>query len=266
MASGPHGSTAPAPSRSYHVTVGVFEGPFDLLLHLIARRKLDIYEVPLADITDEYLEVLRGLDVVDLEPATDFLVIAATLLELKAARLLPGEEGDVDEGVLEARDLLYARLLEYRTFKRAAAWLRGRLAAHADYVPRTAGLDEHLAALHPPVELAISGADLARIAARAFADARMQHVDLTHVQPARLTVREAAASVLDELEASSGRLSFAELTAGCRHVAEVVAHFLAVLELYKHGHVDLEQATHLGVLTVVGTRLGSGAEEDEYDG
>ena len=235
----------------YAVAVGSFEGPFDLLLHLIARRKVDIYEVSLSAITDDYLAVLRELDVLDLEVATGFLVVAATLVELKAARLLPGEDDeDGDELALEARDLLYARLLDYRVFKEAAAHLAQRLESFAGYVPRSVRLEDRYAALRPDVELGIDAKRLAAIAARAFADRPDPVVDTSHLQPVRLTVHEAAAMVVAELERAGGRATFRELTAGCRHRVEVVVHFLALLELYKFDLVDLDQPTNFGDLVV----------------
>ena len=247
----PHPGT---PSRHYHVSLGVFEGPFDLLLHLIARRKVDIYEIPLAEITDDYLAVLTTMDVLDLEVTTEFLVVAATLLDLKAARLLPAEEDpELDELALEARDLLFARLLDYRLFKEAAADLRARLLAHDGYIPRDVRLAAPFAALRPEVELPVDAHGLARLAARALADQPSGPVDLSHVQPVRMTVREAAGMVLDELVRADRPLTFTELTAGCRHRAEVIVHFLALLELYKLEQVDLEQATTFGELVVTWT-------------
>lgn len=236
---------------TYHVAVGSFEGPFDLLLHLIARHKVDIYDVPLAQITDDYLAVLRQLEIVDLEVATEFLVVAATLVELKAARLLPGEDDpELDELALEARDLLYARLLDYRTFKEAAGWLADAMVAHRGYVPRSVRLEARYRALVPDVPLPIDAAELAAIGAYALAERPVPVVDLSHLQPVRMTVREAAGMVVDELVRAGGRATFAELTAGCRHRVEVVVHFLALLELYKVGAVDLDQAARFGDIAV----------------
>jgi segregation and condensation protein A len=238
-------------AASYTVSVGSFEGPFDLLLHLIARRKLDIYEIHLAQITDDYIAALRQMEVLDLEVATEFLVVAATLIELKAARLLPGEDDpELEELALEARDLLYARLLDYRTFKEAAGFLRERLAAHVGYLPREVRMEPQLAKLVPEVTLGIAPEDLARIAARALAEQPDPFVDTSHLQPVRMTVREAAGMIADELERAGGRASFRELTAGCRHRIEVIVYFLAVLELYKSHHVDLDQPERFGELRV----------------
>jgi segregation and condensation protein A len=239
-------------AATYHVTVGSFEGPFDLLLHLITRRKVEIWDIAIAQITDEYLAVLRDLDEqLDLEVATEFLIVAATLIELKAARLLPAEDDpELEELSLEARDLLYARLLDYRTFKEASAWVAERMEAFAGYAPREVGLEERYRGVLPDVDLTITAGELAAMAARALADKPEPIVDLSHVQPVRMTVREAAGMVMDELARAGGRASFRELTAGCRHRVEVIVHFLALLELYKLGHLDMDQAASFGDIVV----------------
>jgi segregation and condensation protein A len=238
-------------AASYHVCLPSFEGPFDLLLHLIARHKVDIYEISLADITDDYLAAIRQMETLDLDVATDFVVVAATLIELKAARLLPAEDDpELDEVALEARDLLYARLLDYRIFKEAAALVGQRLDAHSGYVPRRVGLEEPYRACLPQVTLPVDAEGLATLAARALAARPVPTVDLSHLQPVRLTVREAASMVMDELDRAGGRASFRELVAGCRHRIEVIVHFLALLELYKLERVDLEQAASFGELVV----------------
>jgi segregation and condensation protein A len=242
------------PSRmaaSYTVAVGSFEGPFDLLLHLIARRKMDIYEVPLAQITDDYIAVIRSMEVLDLDVATEFLVVAATLIELKAARLLPGEDDpELEELALEARDLLYARLLDYRVFKETAAFLRERVDAHAGYFAREVRLEAQLTRLVPEVALGLTPEELAQLAARALADRPDPTVDTSHLQPVRMTVREAATLVADELERAGGRATFREITAGCRHRIEVIVCFLALLELYKLEQIDLAQIDRFGEITV----------------
>ena len=238
-------------SATYTVSVGAFEGPFDLLLQLIARRQLDIHEIPIAQITDDYLAVLRAMEQVDLEVATEFLVVAATLLELKAARLLPGEDDpELEESALEVRDLLYARLLDYRTFKEAAGWIGARLAANAGYVPREVGLEAPFSDARPAPELGVDAWGLARIAARAFAERPGAEVDVSHLQPVRMTVAEAADLVVGELRRAGGRATFAEVTAGCRHRIERIVCFLAVLELFKHEVVEVGQATTCGEIVV----------------
>jgi segregation and condensation protein A len=236
---------------THTVSVAGFEGPFDLLLQLIARRKLDVWEVPLAQITDDYLTVLREMAELDLEVTTEFLVIASTLMELKASRLLPDEEDpEAEERAIEARDLLYARLLDYRTFKGAAAWLGRRLADNAGYVPRAVGPDPAFRDLGPPVEVGVGPDRLAEIAARAFSEPEPEEVDTSYLQPVPLTVREAAGMVVDELARADGEATFAELTAGCRHRVEVIVHFLSLLELYKLELVDLDQSACFGTLRV----------------
>jgi segregation and condensation protein A len=238
-------------ATTYHVSVGSFEGPFDLLLQLIARRKLDVYEIPLAQITDDYLAVLRDVEELDLEVATEFLIVAATLLELKAARLLPGEDDpELEELALEARDLLYARLLEYRVFKEAATVLAERLGAYDGFVPRLVPLEEAFTRAVPQPELRVTPAELAVLAARALAERPEPVVDVSHLQPVRMTVREAAGLIADEVARAGGRATFRELTRGCRHRIEVVVCFLAALELYKLDQVDLEQAGCFGDLIV----------------
>lgn len=241
-------------NASFHVAVDAFEGPFDLLLHLIARRRLDVCDVPLARITDDYLEALRGWERLDLDVATDFLVVAATLVELKAARLLPEDDDpDADELALEARDLLYARLLDYRTFKRAAGVLRDLFEAGDGFVPRDAGPDGPVRAARPPVELRATPRDLAALAAGVLAQRPDPVVDVSHLTPVALTVGQAAAAVVEELTRAGGSATFDRLTATCRHRLEVVVWFLAVLELYKDGTVDLSQPDGSGAITVAAT-------------
>lgn len=250
---------------TYTVNVASFEGPFDLLLQLIAKRKVDIYEVPIAQITDDYLAALRQFEHIDLELTTEFLMIAATLLELKAARLLPGEEDpEVEERALEARDLLYARLLEYRTYREAAQFLRAAFERHVGYVPRTVGADE-FSDIRPAPELGLAPAAFARLAARVFAEQPPADVDVSHLQPVRMTVPEAADLLVSELTRAGGRAAFRDLTAGCRHPAEVIACFLAVLELYKHEHVDLSQAANFGDLVVSSVATGPVGIVDRYE-
>ncbi len=237
---------------TYHVTVGSFEGPFDLLLHLIARHKVDIYEITLSQITDDYLAVLREMELIDLDVTTEFLVVAATLIELKAARLLPDEDDpELDDLALEARDLLYARLLDYRMFKEAAGYLGSRLESLSGFVPRNVALEDRYTSLVPDTQLGVTPQRLAEIAASALRAKPEPVVDLSHLQPVRITVREAAGMVVQELQRAGGEATFAELTAGCRHRVEVIVHFLALLELYKLELVDLDQAGNFATLRVV---------------
>jgi segregation and condensation protein A len=227
----------------WEVSTPVFQGPFDLLLHLILREQVDLYEVSLAEIVDAYLAELERMQALDLEVATEFLLIAATLVELKARRLLPGpDEVDVDEelGRWAERDLLLSRLLECKTFSDAGAVL-GRMADEASRsVPRMAGPDERFAELAPDPLAGVTPLDLSAAFLRATAPKPVPRVDLHHVTSLMATVPQALAELLDELP----RLrvtTFRRLAQG-RPTIEVVVRFLALLELYKDGRVDLRQA------------------------
>jgi segregation and condensation protein A len=226
----------------WEVSTPVFEGPFDLLLHLILRDQVDLYEVTLADIVDTYLVELERMQALDLEVATEFLLIAATLVELKARRLLPGpDEIEVDEelGRWAERDLLLSRLLECKTFADAGAVLRGLAEEAARSVPRTAGPDERFAALVPDPLAGVTPVDLQAAFLRATAPRPVPRVDVAHITALRASVPDAVAELLDELP----RLrvtTFRRLTEG-RPRLEVVVRFLAVLELFKQGRVDLRQ-------------------------
>jgi segregation and condensation protein A len=238
---------------AYTVSVGDFEGPFDLLLQLIAQRRVDVYEVALADITDDYLAVVRTMDTVDLEATTEFLVIAATLVELKAARLLPtDEEVEVDELAVHARDLLYARLLDYQVFAEAAAFLGGRFDDQAGYVPREVPLEAPFVGLAPPVELRTTGEQLAAIYGEVLADVaeRERPVDTSHLPPIPMTVAQASRDLVDGLAGAGGRATFSALTRGYRAPVMVAVAFLAVLELYKDERVEVTQATHFGDMVI----------------
>jgi segregation and condensation protein A len=238
---------------AYTVTVGEFEGPFDLLLKLIAQRKVDVYDVALADITDDYLAIVRTMDTLDLEATTEFLVIAATLVELKAARLLPtDEEPEVDELAMHARDLLYARLLDFQVFAEAASFMGGRMRDQRGYVPRAVPLEEAFVGCVPPVELTASAADLAALydAAMARQADRDRPVDTSHLPPIPITVEQASRHVVDRLEACGGRATFRALTATYDTSVEVAVAFLAVLELYKNEHVEVSQTHNFGELVI----------------
>lgn len=237
----------------YTVSTPVFEGPFDLLLHLITRDQVDLWEVSISDIVDGYVATLEQMRAsLDLETATEFLLIAAVLLELKARRLLPGRD-DVeieDELALwEERDLLIARLLECKTFKDAAASLN-RLMDHASLsMPRTAGLDERYVDVAPDLLAGVT-ADRLKVAMDGLLAPRPQaRVILDHVAPVRASVRDAVEELLDELP-RCGRITFARLTNGLVERLEVIVRFLALLEMYKQGLVDLEQATSFSELSV----------------
>jgi segregation and condensation protein A len=226
---------------TYQVKLEVFEGPFDLLLHLISRRKVEVTEVDLAEITGDFLASLESIDELDLETATRFLVVAATLIELKAARLLPREEAEELEDLLgEARDLLYARLLEYRAFRHAADLLRARLEANEGYVGRDVILDPELQRLVPETPLTIDVEGLARLAAVATLPRPEPRVDLSHIRKSYISIRDAARLVLAAIPSEGARRTFRALVADHGRGDRVVF-FLALLELYKLGHLDLAQ-------------------------
>jgi len=237
----------------YEVRTPVFEGPFDLLLHLILRSEVELFELSLAAIVDEYLTEIERMESLDLDVATEFLLIAATLVELKARRLLPDVGGtDLDEELLrfEARDLLLARLLEYKTFKDAAAAMV-RLMAKADRsVARVAGPEEPYRSLVPDALDRITSRQLAAAARRAFSPRPEPRVDTDHVAPVRASVADAIGVVLDRLP-EGGVVSFRELVAGASDRVEAVVRFLAVLELYKQGIVELDQTETFGDLRVL---------------
>lgn len=229
-----------------------YEGPFDLLLRLILAEEVDLYEVSLARIVDAYLVEVDQLAHLDLDIATEFLLIAATLVELKARRLLPGRtDVDLDEelSLWEERDLLLARLLECKTFKDVSA-LFGRLAEEADRsVARQVGPDERFAGVAPDLLSGVTPMRLRDAAITALTPRPVPRVDLYHVAPVRVSVADALVELLDELP-RAGRISFARLTADLVERMEVIVRFLAVLELYKQGHVELDQADRCGDITI----------------
>ena len=237
---------------SYAVRTPVFEGPFDLLLHLILKQEVELWEVSLAEIVDAYLTELDRMDQFDLDVATEFLLIAATLVELKARRLLPGvDELELDEELLrfEERDLLLARLLECKTFKDAAQALEAQMRRADRSVPRTAGPEEPYRWMAPdPLEHLRLDA-LRNAALRALSAPPVVVVDTDHIAPVRASVRDAVESVL-RLLPDSEPMSFRALVSGAPHRLEVIVRFLAVLELYKQGMVDILQFTNFGELLV----------------
>ena len=238
--------------RRFTVRLANFEGPFDLLLQLISQHQLDVTEVALHQVTDEFIAYIRALgDDWNLDETTEFLVVAATLLDLKAARLLPtGDvEDEADLGLLEARDLLFARLLQYRAYKQVAALFSELEASALRRYPRSVALEERFAALLPEVMLGVDPQRFAEIAASVFRPKPTQTVSLDHLHTAKVSVREQAALLRVRL-ASSGQASFAELVADCQLTVEVVARFLALLDLYKENVVAFEQVEPLDGLTV----------------
>jgi segregation and condensation protein A len=248
----------------FQVHLDVFEGPFDLLLALISKHKLDITEVALSQVTDEFIGYIRALaDGWDLDQASYFLVVAATLLDLKAARLLPaGEvEDEEDLALLEARDLLFARLLQYRAYKEVAAVFAGRMASAARRFPRRVPLEPRFASLLPEVLLGLGPAEFARIAARTLAPKPPPVVSTDHIHAPRTSVREQAEIISGKLR-QLGRATFRSLTSDCTGTFEVVARFLALLELYREAAVSFEQLAALGELYITWTGT-SGKEGEE---
>lgn len=249
----------------YQVRTQVFEGPFDLLLHLIAKRELDIYDVSLAAITEEYLDHLKQLQELDLDVATEFLVVAATLIEMKAARLLPGPPRDDDELDVSDRDLLIARLLEYRAFKEAAARIASLMAENAGYLPRTAGAGEEFAKLPPDLMARVSPQRFAEIAARVLGPKPAIHVDTSHIAPIRVSVAEAVDEVRAELR-KRRHATFRQLAAGIPDRLNVIVRFLAVLELIKRGEADASQSGTFGEIDVRWLGEATAGPVDEYEG
>jgi segregation and condensation protein A len=250
----------------YEVSTAVFEGPFDLLLHLITRHQVDIYQVSLSSIVDAYVAEIENLRTVNLEVATEFLLIAAVLLELKARRLLPGSDDVDDEEELalwEERDLLLARLFECKTFKDAAAALTRMMDAAARSFPRTAGLEERFVELSPDLLAGVTPHRLRDACVAAFAPRPRPRVDLDHVAPIRASVADAVTELLDVLP-QAGSITFSRLTADVGERLEVIVRFLAVLELFKRGWVDLVQRGNSGDLRI--TWLGPQDEDDDGPG
>ncbi|MEM7139850.1 MAG: segregation/condensation protein A [Actinomycetota bacterium] len=257
----------------YEVHTPVFDGPFDLLLHLILREQVDLYEINLSEIVDAYLVELDRMDRLDLEVATEFLLIAATLVELKARRLLPEDsEIDLDDelGLWEERDLLLARLVECKTFKDAALILR-KLSAHAarSYPRRVGPVEDRFIGLAPDLLERTTPDDLRAAYMKATAPKPVVRVDLSHVTPIKVTVAEAVEELIDELP-RVGRLTFRELTSELVDRIEVVVRFLAVLELFKQGVVELDQPGNFGDINIVWTGGDSVSADaiaiDTYEG
>jgi segregation and condensation protein A len=258
------GEPAAEAAPRFTVRLSNFEGPFDLLLQLIGKHKLDVTEIALSTVTDEFIAHLRALgDELDLDQASEFLVVASTLLDLKAARLLPAAEVEDDDDLelLEARDLLFARLLQYRAYKQAAAFLREREALAVRRHPRDVGLEPRFADLEPELLLGITPAQLAELARRALTPRAPETVSVAHLHAAPVSVAEQLLLVRNALMAA-GTTTFRALTADCAHTVQVVARFLALLELYRQQRVTFEQLTPLGELSV---RWTGGGPDDEDD-
>jgi segregation and condensation protein A len=261
-----------AASGGFSVHLANFDGPFDLLLQLISRHKMDVTEVSLSIVTDEFISYIRGLEASgegwELEQATEFLVVAATLLDLKAARLLPS--GDVEDeedlALLEARDLLFARLLQYRAFKEIAATFSERIATADKSFARVVALDPALAALLPEVLIGVGAQRFAAIAERVLTPKVAPVVAIQHLHMALVSVAEESKMVVEALRHSKS-LSFRNLIADADSTLVVVARFLALLDLYRQGVLRFDQVIALGELQISWTGSLEGEVEitDEFD-
>ena len=253
----------------FSVRVGDFEGPFDLLLNLISKHKLEVTELALHQVTDEFISYIRTQGAEwDLDEASSFLVVAATLLDLKAARLLPsGEvEDEEDLALLEARDLLFARLLQYRAYKEVAALFADRMAHANKRFPRTVGLDPQYTELLPEVLLGLGPDQFAALAARAMQPKSIEEVSVSHLHEQRVSVREQAGVIVDRLRRHR-TTTFRSLIADCDSTLLIVGRFLALLELYRQTLIAFEQITPLGDLTIRWTGHDEGDIDvsDEFD-
>ena len=261
----PAGILGPVP---YEVSTPVFEGPFDLLLHLITRDQVDIYEVSLSAIVDAYVATLEQMAALDLEVATEFLMIAAVLVELKTRRLLPGEpDADPEEelALWEERDLLLARLFACKTFKDAAGAMQRLMDSAGRSYPRVAGLEERFAALTPDFLAGVTPEKIHQAYLSATKPKPVPRVLLDHVAPIRASVAEAVEALVDELP-RLGRITFRRLTSDVAERLEVIVQFLALLELYKRGWVELEQHENFADLTVswLGFEEATGEAEGQW--
>ena len=248
------GSAAPESEAAtpFAVHLDNFDGPFDLLLQLIAKHQLDITEVSLSTVTDDFISHLKTLGgESDLDQTTQFLVVAATLLDLKIVRLLPSAdlEDPEDLALLEARDLLFARLMQYRAFKQAAAVLAERMEVEAKRMPRTVGLDERFTEVLPEVLITLGLDDFARLAAQALEPKEPPVLGLTHLHAPLVSVKEQAATLVDRLR-RAGTSTFRALVADSPDRLTTVARFLALLELYREGAVAFDQMVAMGELSI----------------
>jgi segregation and condensation protein A len=250
----------PDPKPIFNVKLNEFEGPFDLLLSLIAKHELEVTVLALHLVTDDFLTFIRSQgDDWDLEATTEFLVVAATLLDLKAARLLPSGEVEDEEDIarLEARDLLFARLLQYKAFKDVSSWFRSEIELNQKRVPRSVTLEPAFANLLPEVLIGMGANEFARLAKKVFEPKIEPEITLTHLHAPLVSVTEQSSIIVERLR-NSGTLTFRSLVAGAA-VGVVVARFLAILDLFKQSQVTFEQAAPLGDLYVRWT----GSDEGE---
>jgi segregation and condensation protein A len=237
---------------TFRVALGEFEGPFDLLLSLISKHELDITEISLSRVTDEFISYLRGLDSADsLDEASEFLLVAATLLDLKVAGLLPqGELVDAEDvALLEARDLLFARLLQYRAFKEASVWFQSELDAEATRHARSVRLEDKYRQRTPELVWNLTAEDFAALGTLALTPREIPVVGLDHLHAPLVSIREQAAHIVGMLR-SGETFTFRQLVAGADQKGVVIARFLAVLELYRHAAIAFEQLEPLGELSL----------------
>ena len=257
-------------SHFFLVQLEEFSGPFDVLLSLIAKHRLDVTAMALHTVTDDFIAYIKDAgDDWSLDEATEFLVIAATLLDLKAARLLPGGEVEDEEdiAILEARDLLLARLLQYRAFKQMAIDFKLRLETAGRMHPRSVSLEERFMQLMPEVQIGMDPDAFANLASRALEPKLPEVISVAHIHAARVSVREQAAIIVERLR-RVGNATFRSLTIDCDTTLLVVARFLALLEIYRDGVVLFDQPVPLGDLHIrwVGEEGATiGHEIDEFD-
>ncbi|MBC7561051.1 MAG: segregation/condensation protein A [Dermatophilaceae bacterium] len=268
----PGGVLRRSESEPFEVHLDVFQGPFALLLGLISKHKLDITEIALAEVTFEFMAHIRGHQASDnewdLSQASEFLLVAATLLDIKSAHLLPGysPQDDDDLALIEARDLLFARLLQYRAFKEVAATFADRIATAGRMTARQAGLDPHFAALLPELVMVVTPEQLAMIAARAITPRVLPTVGLAHLHAPTVNVREQAAVIVERLRQSRS-CSFRSLVSDAESTLVIVARFLALLELFHRGVIAFDQSEALEELVVHWTGQDNGeiGVSDEFD-
>jgi segregation and condensation protein A len=244
---------APEKSSGFELSLSNFEGPFDLLLSLISKHELDITEISLSRVTDEFIAYLKGLDEQEeLDQASEFLVIAATLLDLKIAGLLPrGEVVDAEDvALLEARDLLFAKLLQYKAFKEISTWFATALGLEADRVPRDVMMEERFRDAKPELVWTLSVTEFAKLAEDTMTPREIPSVGLTHLHAPRVSIREQAFEVANLLR-QSGSLTFREIIAQVKDRAVVIARFLSILELYRLMAISFEQDEPLADLKLV---------------
>ena len=244
---------APEKSSGFELSLGNFEGPFDLLLSLISKHELDITEISLSRVTDEFIAYLKGLDEQEeLDQASEFLVIAATLLDLKIAGLLPrGEVVDAEDvALLEARDLLFAKLLQYKAFKEISTWFATALGLEAERIPRDVLIEERFRDAKPELVWTLSLNEFAKLAEDTMTPREIPSVGLTHLHAPRVSIREQAFEVARLLRQSGG-MTFREVIAQVKDKAVVIARFLAVLELYRLIAISFEQEAPLADLVIV---------------